>query len=76
MQVLKNTAGNYAGIKKYNTGAITDVVYGVEGGMEDWGYGVGFENDLEVKDKYKDRYVKPIRFNCRENKVDKLDENR
>jgi hypothetical protein len=26
------------------TGAITDVVYGVEGGMEDWAYAAGWEN--------------------------------
>ena len=28
----------------YKTGPITDIVYGVEGGMEDWAYGAGWEN--------------------------------
>ena len=31
-------------MKRYTIGPITDVVYGVEGGMEDWAYAVGWEN--------------------------------
>jgi hypothetical protein len=33
-------------MKRYTVGKITDVVYGVEGGMEDWAYGVGWENNV------------------------------
>ncbi len=28
------------------TGPISSVVYAVEGGMEDWGYSAGWENDV------------------------------
>ena len=31
-------------MKAYTTGDITDVVYGSDGGMEDWAYAVGWEN--------------------------------
>jgi len=32
----------------YTTGPITDIVYGVEGGMEDWAYGAGWENEVII----------------------------
>lgn len=46
VKILKNTASSFNGLKEYRTGPITDVVYGVEGGMEDWAYAVGWENQV------------------------------
>jgi len=62
VESLKSSASAYSGLKQYTTGAITDVVYGVEGGMEDWGYGVGWEN--QVNEASKKTSLRPIRFNC------------
>ena len=42
--ILKNTASSNSYLPQYTTGPITDIVYGVEGGMEDWGYAAGWEN--------------------------------
>jgi len=42
--ILKNIASTNSYLPTYRTGAITDVVYGVEGGMEDWAYAAGWEN--------------------------------
>lgn len=44
VDILKHTAGAHNGQMLYTTGPITDIVYGVEGGMEDWAYGAGWEN--------------------------------
>ena len=33
-------------MKMYKTGPISDVVYAVEGGMEDWAYAAGWENQV------------------------------
>jgi hypothetical protein len=44
VDILKDTASANSGLPLYKTGAITDVVYGVEGGMEDWAYSAGWEN--------------------------------
>jgi len=46
VKTLKDTAGAYSGMKMYNTGPISDVVYAVEGGMEDWAYAAGWENQV------------------------------
>jgi len=46
----------------YTTGPITDIVYGVEGGMEDWAYGAGWENEVARKQFGPD--FAPVRYNC------------
>ncbi|KAG7398768.1 hypothetical protein PHYBOEH_010511 [Phytophthora boehmeriae] len=47
---LGNTLANFAGVfpdgKLYPTGTMNDVVYGVTGGMEDWGYAASWENQF------------------------------
>lgn len=45
--ILKNAASfsREKNLPVYVTGPISSVVYAVEGGMEDWGYSAGWEND-------------------------------
>ncbi|KAL4109470.1 hypothetical protein PRIC1_001170 [Phytophthora ramorum] len=47
---IGNTLANFAGVfpdgKLYPTGTMNDVVYGVTGGMEDWGYAASWENQF------------------------------
>ncbi|RQM12585.1 hypothetical protein DD237_005406 [Peronospora effusa] len=47
---IGNTLANFAGIfpdgKLYPTGTMNDIVYGVTGGMEDWGYAASWENQF------------------------------
>ncbi|KAG7389311.1 hypothetical protein PHYPSEUDO_010646 [Phytophthora pseudosyringae] len=47
---IANTLANFAGVfpdkKLYPTGTMNDVVYGVTGGMEDWGYAASWENQF------------------------------
>ncbi|KAG4060885.1 hypothetical protein PC123_g4235 [Phytophthora cactorum] len=47
---IGNTLANFAGVfpdgKLYPTGTMNDVVYGVSGGMEDWGYAASWENQF------------------------------
>ncbi|KAF4323401.1 hypothetical protein BBO99_00003149 [Phytophthora kernoviae] len=47
---LGNTLANFAGVfpdgKLYPVGTMNDVVYGVTGGMEDWGYAASWENQF------------------------------
>jgi len=44
---LKNAASfsDEKNLPVYVTGPISSVVYAVEGGMEDWGYSAGWENN-------------------------------
>ncbi len=44
VEVLKDTASSNSFLPEYRTGTMTNTVYSVEGGMEDWVYGVGWEN--------------------------------
>ena len=46
MKVLKDTASSNSFLPKYDTGLMTDIVYSVKGGMEDWVYVVGWENEV------------------------------
>jgi hypothetical protein len=39
-------AGAFRDQKLYPTGTMNDIVYGVTGGMEDWGYAASWENDF------------------------------
>ncbi|KAE9048293.1 hypothetical protein PR003_g665 [Phytophthora rubi] len=43
---LANFAGTFPDGKLYPTGTMNDVVYGVTGGMEDWGYAASWENQF------------------------------
>ncbi|KAI9996788.1 hypothetical protein PInf_000050 [Phytophthora infestans] len=47
---IGNTLANFAGVfpdgNLYPTGTMNDVVYGVTGGMEDWGYAASWENQF------------------------------
>ncbi|KAL3672084.1 hypothetical protein V7S43_002748 [Phytophthora oleae] len=47
---IAHTLANFAGVfpdqKLYPTGTMNDVVYGVTGGMEDWGYAASWENQF------------------------------
>ncbi|KAG6976221.1 hypothetical protein JG688_00001565 [Phytophthora aleatoria] len=43
---LANFAGDFPDGKLYPTGTMNDVVYGVSGGMEDWGYAASWENQF------------------------------
>ncbi|ETN22255.1 hypothetical protein PPTG_02243 [Phytophthora nicotianae INRA-310] len=47
---IGNTLANFAGVfpdgKLYPTGTMNDIVYGVTGGMEDWGYAASWENQF------------------------------
>ncbi|GMF49155.1 unnamed protein product [Phytophthora fragariaefolia] len=47
---ISHTLANFAGVfpdgKLYPTGTMNDVVYGVSGGMEDWGYAASWENQF------------------------------
>jgi hypothetical protein len=36
------------GITKYSKGLLTDVVYAVNGGMEDWSYAASWENNFTI----------------------------
>jgi len=47
VNILKNTASfsHEKNLPTYVTGPISSVVYSVEGGMEDWAYAAGWEND-------------------------------
>ena len=47
-QILANEAGEnkFLGISSYETGRMTDVVYAVDGGMEDWAYGASWEESI------------------------------
>lgn len=47
VDILKNTASfsQTKDLPVYVTGPISNVVYAVEGGMEDWGYAAGWENE-------------------------------
>ncbi|KAF1775745.1 Peptidase M14, carboxypeptidase A [Phytophthora cactorum] len=49
-RAIGNTLANFAGVfpdgKLYPTGTMNDVVYGVSGGMEDWGYAASWENQF------------------------------
>lgn len=54
---LSNTLALYAGAfadkTLYPTGTMNDVVYGVTGGMEDWGYAASWENQFVPDDEHK-----------------------
>jgi len=41
---MRDTASSNEFMPRYMIGSMTDTVYSVEGGMEDWVYGVGWEN--------------------------------
>ncbi|KAJ8561753.1 hypothetical protein ON010_g7927 [Phytophthora cinnamomi] len=47
---IGHTLSNFAGVfpdgKLYPSGTMNDVVYGVTGGMEDWGYAASWENQF------------------------------
>ncbi|GMF12770.1 unnamed protein product [Phytophthora lilii] len=47
---ISHTLANFAGVfpdkKLYPTGTMNDIVYGVTGGMEDWGYAASWENQF------------------------------
>lgn len=42
--LLANYAGAFSDGQLYPTGTMNDIVYGVTGGMEDWGYAASWEN--------------------------------
>jgi hypothetical protein len=48
VNVLKDTASSNSFLPSYKTGRMTDTVYSVKGGMEDWVYGVGWENQVSI----------------------------
>jgi hypothetical protein len=48
VSVLKDTASSNSFLPTYRTGRMTDTVYSVKGGMEDWVYGVGWENQVNT----------------------------
>uniref|UniRef100_K3WED6 Peptidase M14 domain-containing protein n=1 Tax=Globisporangium ultimum (strain ATCC 200006 / CBS 805.95 / DAOM BR144) TaxID=431595 RepID=K3WED6_GLOUD len=58
---LANLLSTYAGAfpdgNLYPTGTMNDIVYGVTGGMEDWGYAASWEN--KFIDAYDDQPFKP-----------------
>ncbi|CAH0521002.1 unnamed protein product [Peronospora belbahrii] len=63
---IGNTLANFAGIfpdgKLYPTGTMNDVVYGVTGGMEDWGYAASWENQFYDKKLQPFRPCEPTTF--------------
>lgn len=72
VNILKNTASfsHEKSLPTYITGPISSVVYAVEGGMEDWGYAAGWENDAEheLNDEgkiEKDMLLYPIIDKCK-----------
>ncbi|KAF0700756.1 Aste57867_8709 [Aphanomyces stellatus] len=48
---LSQFAGTFADGSYYPTGTMNDVVYGVYGGMEDWGYAASWENQFSPPDE-------------------------
>lgn len=43
---MKDTASHNKLVPEYEIGRMTDIVYSVEGGMEDWVYAAGWENQV------------------------------
>lgn len=63
---LGNTLASYAGKfpdgELYPTGTMNDVVYGVTGGMEDWGYAASWENQFYDEKSRPFRPCEPTTF--------------
>ncbi|EGZ24262.1 hypothetical protein PHYSODRAFT_353939 [Phytophthora sojae] len=63
---ISHTLSNFAGIfpdgKLYPTGTMNDVVYGVTGGMEDWGYSASWENHFYKANSQPFRPCNPTTF--------------
>lgn len=45
-QALSYSASNFSGLKEYDVGSMTEKVYAVDGGMEDWSHALGWENEV------------------------------
>jgi hypothetical protein len=53
----------------YKTGPISDVVYAVEGGMEDWAYAAGWENQVNYSLQYLNNFIIFLRINFNFRKI-------
>ncbi|RLN75132.1 hypothetical protein BBJ28_00011877 [Nothophytophthora sp. Chile5] len=63
---VAHTLANFAGVfpdgKLYPTGTMNDIVYGVTGGMEDWGYAASWENQFYTTASQPFRPCEPTTF--------------